>query len=215
MTQTGNSAKKKPILQKPGCLVGFAFGFIGLFGLIIIGLFLAGYSWYQIKTGDIDSLGAQAPGIEEAVDELPGEESQEEAIQPDGSACNAIQHLEITYTQPEHEEYEDGTKTCEYVGTITNTYGESVWVLVNEHKYNASEGTNHYEWTWGERAKASGFSGAYPAYFTVYNDKDYKGPGGKIPEEIAAIYKTDECTSLKEDLTYLEEIAVPMEVYCP
>ncbi|MCP4142306.1 MAG: hypothetical protein GY755_18880 [Chloroflexi bacterium] len=110
MSQAGNSAKKKPILQRPGCLFGFLGTFIGFGGLMIIGLLVAGYTWSQINSEDFSFNEAQAPEIEEPAGELPGEENSAPAFEQESASSGEDDIFDIAGT---------------YAGTTT--LGE-VWV---------------------------------------------------------------------------------------
>ena len=85
MSQAGNSGKQKSILQRPGCLIGFGFGFIGIVGLTIIGLLFMGYTWYQIKNEEISFVEEQIPDMEHSVDELPGGENPAPALEEESA----------------------------------------------------------------------------------------------------------------------------------
>lgn len=131
-------------------------------------------------------------------------------------ACDAIAELEISYTSPEVTIYEDGTSVCEYRVSITNTHDASVWIWVDLHVLEGDSGMEYTQWTGGEHAYSAGYEGGFSVtHTTYYNDPDYEGPNASIPVRVAAIYKTDECTPLKDKSAFVEQIAVPLDVLCP
>jgi len=189
-----------------------------------LGCYADGGTWVDTEFSDGERVPAycipkqEIEEQENISEQNTADNNDEKAPPPDpaaSQACDATALLKISYTSPTTTEYEDGTKICEYDVSITNTHDASVWVWVDLHIFEGDEGIEYFQWTEGEHAKTSGLELIFNASFTLYDDPDYLGPNAKLPVRAAAIYKTDECTPLKDNNAYVEQIAVPLTVYCP
>ncbi|MBT3315836.1 MAG: hypothetical protein HN390_14610 [Anaerolineae bacterium] len=145
-------------------------------------------------------------------------------LAPSAQACNATQYLSATGANLEQETNQFGTRMCKYSLRITNTHSITpIRYYVYKHDRDGYQHTEGYLWMGGLSPLAPGTGTDWPGKISIHTDKDFDGPSMSIPEKVAGIFDTPECSVYykvdkdysKFDQNFLESIAVPVSSACP
>ncbi len=133
---------------------------------------------------------------------------------PSSKSCDATQYLQVTSSITKQETNQFDTRICEYTLNIQNTHPtDSIRYYVYQHNKDAFQYTEGFSWL-GNFPLNPGTGTDSLGSMTVHMDKDASGPSMSIPEKIAGIYASPECSQYYMDENFLVEIAKPVSSAC-
>ena len=145
-------------------------------------------------------------------------EDSNDAVQ-NNHTCNATQYLHTSGVNLQQEINQFDTRLCGYTLRITNTHPTApIRYFVYQHDRDGFQHTEGYMWL-GNYPLQPGIGTDSLGRIAIYTDKDADGPVMSIPEKVAGIYDSPECSiyykDAKFDEDFLEKIAVPIVPVCP